>query len=547
MDRWRRRLTYYLLSLVGIMLGYAVVYHFGMVVYEGATDRSFLRSLQFVVETFTTTGYGSDAGWQSPQLLVLVMLMDITGVALIFIALPVLVVPLFEAAFSVTVPTAVEADLSDHVIICGYTPRVETLIAELESWEVEYVIIEPDRDQAADLYETGHTVIHADPESVSGFEHARIATATAVVTDTADERDVSIVLTAKEAAENVRVISVVDEPERSTYHRLAGADTVLSPRELLGEGLATKLTTAVTTDLGDAADLGEDFEIVELPIHRETDLVGQTLIESSIREQMGVNVIGVWFHGDFETPPSPDTELKQGMILLIAGRSSRVEALKERAVSDVRRFDRGETVVIGYGEVGNSVVDSLGDAGVPCTIIDRADLLAVDVVGEATDPDVLREAGIESAQTAVLALPDDTVAQFVTLAIRDLNPTIEIIARAEGAETTAKMYRAGADYVLSLATVSGRMLASTILENEEVVSLDAQIQVLRTHAPRLAGHTVGDAEVRTRTGCTILGVERNGDVITDIQPDFRIRAGDSLIIAGTDEDTNRFTELLSVE
>lgn len=547
MSKWRRRISYYLLLLAGIMFGYAVVYHFGMVAYEGEESRQFLHSLQVVVETFTTTGYGSDAGWESPQMLVFVMLMDITGVALIFIALPVLVVPLFEEAFSVSVPTEVDEEMSDHVIICGYTPRVETLIAELASWEVDCVIIEPDRERAADLYETGHTVIHEDPESVAGFEHARIESATAVVTDASDEMDVSIVLTAKEAVENVRVISVVDEPDRSTYHRLAGADEVLSPRQLLGEGLAMKITTGVTTDLGDAVDLGADFEIVELPIHRGSELIGRTLAESDIREQVGVNVIGAWFHGDFETPPSPDTELKRGTILLIAGRESQLEALKERTVSDVRRFDRGETVVIGNGEVGKSVVESLSDTGISCTVIDRVDDPAVDVVGEATEPSVLREAGIESANTVILALPEDTTTQFVTLVIRDMNPTIEIISRAEGAETMAKLYRAGAEYVLSLATVSGRMLASTILENEDVVSLDTQLQVIRTTAPRLTGRTVGDAEVRTRTGCTILGVERDGDVITDIHPELRIRSGDSLIIVGTDEDTNRFTELLSVE
>lgn len=547
MDKWRRRITHYLLLLAGVMFVYAVVYHFGMTIYEGEQSRQFLHSLQVVVETFTTTGYGSDAGWDSPQMLVLVMLMDITGVALIFIALPVLVVPLFEEAIAVSVPTEVETELSDHVIICGYTPRVETLIAELESWEIDHVIVEPDRDRAEDLYETGHTVIHEDPESVDGFEHARIGSATAVVTDTSDERDVSIVLTAREAAENVRVVSVVDEPDRSTYHRLAGADTVLSPRQLLGEGLAAKVTTGVTTDLGDGVDLGSDFVIAELPIHRGSDLIGRTLAESSIRERVGVNVIGAWFHGDFETPPSPDTALKQGTILLIAGQPSRIDTLKERTASDVRRFDRGETVVIGHGEVGTSVVDSLADAGVPCTIIDRIDAPAVDIVGEATDPDVLCEAGIESAKTVILALPDDTTAQFVTLAIRDLNPSIEIIARAEGTEAMAKMYRAGAEYVLSLATVSGRMLASTILDTEDAVSLDTQVRVIRTSAPRLAGHTIGDAEVRTRTNCTILGVERDDDVITDVHPDIRIQAGDSLIIAGTDEDTNRFTELLSVE
>ena len=107
------------------------------------------------------------------------------------------------------------------------------------------------------------------------------------------------------------------------------------------------------------------------------------------------------------------------------------------------------------------------------------------------------------------------------------------------------MYRAGADYVLSLATVSGRMLASTILEDEEVISLDKQVEVIRTHAPGLVGRTLGEADVRARTGCTVVGVERDGEVITDLGADFRIREGDELVIAGTDEGTNRFMETLA--
>lgn len=107
------------------------------------------------------------------------------------------------------------------------------------------------------------------------------------------------------------------------------------------------------------------------------------------------------------------------------------------------------------------------------------------------------------------------------------------------------MYRAGADYVLSLATVSGRMIASTILEDEDVLSLDQQVQVVRTHAPKLVGQMIGDALVRSKTGCTVVGVERDGGVITDVGPDFKVESDDELIIAGTDGGIRRFNEQMT--
>jgi K+/H+ antiporter YhaU regulatory subunit KhtT len=96
--------------------------------------------------------------------------------------------------------------------------------------------------------------------------------------------------------------------------------------------------------------------------------------------------------------------------------------------------------------------------------------------------------------------------------------------------------------VLSLATVSGRMIASTILEDEDVLSLDKQVDVVRTVAPKLVGRTIGGAEVRSKTDCTVVGVERNGTLITDVGPEFGVETGDELIVAGTDDGIQRFTE-----
>jgi Trk K+ transport system NAD-binding subunit len=475
----------------------------------------------------------------------LIIVMDLTGVALIFMALPVLAFPLLEEVLSTTVPKSVDSGIDDHVVICSYTSRAETLIAELESWDVDYVIIEPDRDRATELYEDDYRVIHEDPESVAGLEQAELTSARALVADVSDQVDASIVLTAQEVAEDVPIISVVEEPDRTAYHRLAGADEVLSPRPLLGESLASKVTTSVTADLGEAVEIGDDFEIAELPIHRGSRLVATTLAESGIREQAGVNVIGAWFRGEFETPPSPDATLTNGTVLLVTGREDQLEKLKELTLSEIRRFARGKTVVIGYGQVGRTITSALDEADLPYTVVDQTEMEDVNVVGDAIEPETLQEAGIDSARSAILALPDDTTAEFATLVIRDMSPQTEIIARVEETESVQKMYRAGADYVLSLATVSGRMIASTILEDEDVLSLDQQVEVVRTHAPKLVGQTIGDALVRSKTGCTVVGVERGGTVITDVGPDLRVESDDELVIAGTDDGIRRFNEQMT--
>jgi Trk K+ transport system NAD-binding subunit len=543
MDTWQRRTLKYLGVIAVVILAYSIAYDVGMSVFENEPV-SYLHSLQIVVETFTTTGYGSDTPWISPQMIVLVILMDITGVVLIFLALPVLVFPLFEEALATTVPTSVDEDLSDHVVICTHTTRANTLIAELESWDQEYVIVEPDREQAKELYEDDYDVILEEPDSVEGLESANLADARAVVADVSDEMDASIVLTAREISEDVRVVSVVEEPDMARYHDLAGADTVLSPRPLLGHSLASKVTTGMTMDLGDSVELGEDFDIVELPISRGSELIGKTLQESGLRERAGVNVIGAWFRGQFQSPPEPDATLDGSTVLLVTGRPEQLEQLREMTRSRVRKFGPGETVVVGYGEVGKRIGSALEDAGIPYTVIDKEDKQGVDIVGEATDHEVLEAAGIHGARSVVLALPDDTAAEFATLIVRDHSPETEIIARVEESEAIRKMYRAGADYVLALASVTGRMTASEVLEHEEVLSPDTQVDVIRTEAPGLVGKTLGEVDVRAETGCTVVAVERNGDVLTDVGPDLRVEHGDELVIAGTDAGTNEFRRKL---
>ena len=538
MDTWRRRTVYSSVVLAILMLGYAVVYDYAMSTFENE-QRTFLHSLQVVVETFTTTGFGSDSPWISPELNLLVILMDLTGVALIFLALPALLFPLLEDTLRTTPPTETQ-DLSEHVVICTYTARGETLVAELDNRGVEYVLVEPDRETAVELYAAGYTVIHADPESADALAGACAASATAVIADASDEIDASIVLAAREAAPGAQVVSVIEDPDSAEYHRLAGADTVLSPRQLVGESLAAKVVAGISQELAGAVEIAEDFEIAELSVHQGSELVGTTLAESDVGERTGANVIGAWFRGIFESPPSPDATLDGSTILLVAGNESQLERLQSLTRSGVRGHETGAVVIVGHGRVGSTAASELAAADVPYTVVDREAGSSVDVVGDATDPDVLREAGIDDARTLLLGLPNDTTTVFTTLVARELNPEIEIVARAQETGNTRKLYQAGGDFVLALATVSGRMLASTVLVTEEFVSPASQVDIVRTRAPELAGQSLAEADVRAETGVTVVAVERNGDTVTELDPEFTFEANDEVLITGTDKDISRF-------
>ncbi|MFC5973178.1 potassium channel family protein [Halomarina salina] len=542
MDKWMRRTVRYMAVLFVVMLLYAVVYDYGMGAFEA--DRiSFLHSLQVVVETFTTTGFGSDAPWSSWQMNVLVIVMDLTGVFLIFLALPTLVFPLFEEALSTAAPTSV--DLGDHVVIAGYTARGEALIRELDARGIPYVVVEPDRDRAADIYESDTTVVHGEPESVETYrDDVNLEYARALVADVDDATNASVTLTATQVCDTP-VITFVEEPPLKEYHRLAGASDVFSPRQLVGESLATKVTSGVSSDLDDAIEIGDGFDVVELPVQSGSELDGVQVADSGIREQTGANVIGAWFRGEFVSPPSPNTLIDEQTILLVAGHESQLEELKRLTRSEQRRRRHGHVVVAGLGVVGETVVRAIDDAGIglPQVTVDTDPEKEADVTGDVTDVDVLREAGIEAAGTVILSLPDDTQTVFATLVVRELNPEVEIVARAESQESVRKLYRAGADYVLSLGTVSGRMLASTILD-EEVITFDQQVELIRTGPGDLANRTLGEADIRARTGCTVVAVERNGDLVSELGPDFRLDPDDELIVAGTDDDIVTFTEMV---
>ncbi|MEF8937832.1 MAG: NAD-binding protein, partial [Halovenus sp.] len=156
------------------------------------------RSLEVVIQSFTTTGYGEDAPWQTPQMNVLAVVMQFTGIGLILTAVDVFAVPWIRDALTPSAPE-VAPELENHIIICEHTPRTDAFIGELDARDRNYVLVESDPETARDLYERGYRLIEGDAETTETLANAHLESAMCVVIDGADDRSASIALAVRDA------------------------------------------------------------------------------------------------------------------------------------------------------------------------------------------------------------------------------------------------------------------------------------------------------------------------------------------------------------
>ncbi len=538
-----RRALYYLLVLVVATALFTTAYALGMSVWEGR-PRAWYRALEVVIQTFTTTGYGEDAPWQSPQMNLLVIVMQLAGIGFILSAVDVFVVPWLRSALQPTAPTAV-AERSGHVVVCGHTPRVEVFVAEMAARGQEYVFVELDAERAARLYEAEHPVLQGDATTTEVLRRAHVGTARALVADIADDENASVTLAARELAPDLRIITLAERADLARYHEAAGADAALSPRRLLGRSLAAKVPVAAAANVEEEVRAADDLEFAELVVTPRTPLHGRTL--GAVRREglLGGRIVGIWVEGTFDTSLDDDQVLDESTRLFWAGTPDELAALREAMPHGIRPFHAQSILVAGYGDSGHAVCESIRQAGGTVTVLDVEEGAGVDVVGDVRDPEALQRAGIETASALVIAVDDDTVATFATLIARELTSDLQILVRAQDEAAVQNLYRAGADYVQALPTVCGRMLAATVLEEEGLASPDPTVSVLRLPIGTLAGDSVSTLVPGAQTNYTVLAVCRDGALLTDLDVDLPIESDDEVIVAGTEDGLQQIRDRLS--
>lgn len=127
------------------------------------------------------------------------------------------------------------------------------------------------------------------------------------------------------------------------------------------------------------------------------------------------------------------------------------------------------TVVCGYGMFGQTVVNQLKSNNQDVVVIERnQDVIAeaeediLVVTGDARQASVLRDAGVERAETVVAAIDDSHINIEVSIAARGLAPDAELVARIGEQEYAQLARRAGADSVVIPEVMSGQDIASGI-------------------------------------------------------------------------------------
>ena len=128
---------------------------------------------------------------------------------------------------------------------------------------------------------------------------------------------------------------------------------------------------------------------------------------------------------------------------------------------------RGHFILGGYGRVGTTVARELAHAGQRFVVVDinpeslaraQADGHLV-VMGDATNDEILRAAGIDRARGLITTIDTDANNVYVTLSARALNSGLFIVARANQDGSEAKLAQAGADRIVSPYTRAGRQIA----------------------------------------------------------------------------------------
>ena len=141
----------------------------------------------------------------------------------------------------------------------------------------------------------------------------------------------------------------------------------------------------------------------------------------------------------------------------------------------------------GGGRVGRSAAKALQERGIDYRIVEKDASRVKDfdrtVIGSAADLFVLESAGIRQAPTTIVTTSDDATNIYLTIYCRRLRPDMQIISRSNLERNVSTLHRAGADFVMSYASM-GASAVFNLLEQDDVVMVAEGLDVFRCPVPR---------------------------------------------------------------
>jgi Trk K+ transport system NAD-binding subunit len=536
-----RTLQRYFAFLILLVLLYSVLFHVLMVA-EGQRH-SWLTGLYWTLTVMTTLGFG-DITFQSDLGRVFSVVVLLSGVIFLLVVLPFTFIQFFyapwlEAQSRSRAPRELPEETREHVILTSFDPVALALMQRLRSHARSAYLLESDPKTALDLVDQGYRVVLGDRDDVETYRRMRADRSAMVVATGDDFQNTTVAFTVREVAPTVPIVAFARAPESVDILELAGSSHVLELTKMLGRSLSRR---ALGGDVR-ANVIGRFGEllIAEAPV-LGTPIAGKRLEESRVREATGLTVVGLWERGKFQLP-RPDTLISPTTVLVLAGAEEQLAKFTE--LTAIYSASEAPVLILGGGRVGRAVADALAEREIPYLIIEK-DASRIHpgrpyVHGSAADIETLEKAGIRESPTVMVTTNDDEINIYLTIYVRRLRPDIQIVSRATLERSVPALHRAGADFVMSYASM-GANAVFNVLEQDDVVMLAEGLDVFRYPITEdLVGHTLAESDIRAETGCSVVAIERPEGTIINPPPDMPLPPPPAeLILIGSTEGERRF-------
>ncbi len=530
----------YLGFLLVLVLVYSLVFH-ALMTLEGQSH-SWLTGLYWTLTTMSTLGFG-DITFKSDIGRAFSILVLLSGIFSLLVVLPFVFIeffydPFLRAQNRARAPRYLSDRVNGHVIITDLNPVTTSLIDMLQDHGYPYVVLVESPEAALEIAGTGIHVLVGMQDDPETYRNARIDQAALVVATAGDMANTNAAFTVRGLSPNVRIVTTGRDEEAEEVLTLAGSNMVLKLGEMLGNALARRIISgdAVAHVIGEFGDL-----IIAEAAVAGTPLVGKTLAECRLEELVGIQVVGVWERGRFSIA-SPDTLIEEAAVLVLAGNVEQVQ--RYDAMFCIYHVAHGRVVIIGAGRVGRATARALAERGVECCLVDKIPERLVgaehSVVGNGTDRSVLARAGIDAAPAVAVTTHDDDINTYLTIYLRRLRPEIEIISRATFERNVSTMHRAGADFVMSYASMGAETIFN-YLERSDVLILAEGLSVSRVGVPKkLVGEILAKQNPLTEAGCHLVALGRGQHM--EMNPDLTapLLADSTMVIVGSLENVKRF-------
>ena len=531
-----RLLLRYIFVLALLISFYSIIFHYLMAA-EGQ-KHSWITGFYWVLVVMSTLGFGditftSDVG----RLFSIIVLAS--GVIFLLILLPFIFIKFFfapwmDAQAKSRAPRELPPDTAGHVIITNYDAVTTSLIEKLTSYKQNYVVIVDNLHRTLELYDLGVYVALGSIDDPQTYKRLQVQNAALVVATNSDQVNTNVTFTVREMSERVPIFVTADSPHSVDILTMAGSSHVLLLYDMIGKSLAS-LTIA-----GDCKSnvIGryEDLIIAQAPVIG-TPLEGKTIMESDLRKLYGLSVVGIWERGKF-TLPRPDTIIDRTSVLVFAGSAKALDAYDEvYSFYHICKIAGDPVIIIGGGRVGLAAAARFCEREIPYLIIEKNPKKARPgdnyVFGDAADINTLEKAWFEKAPEALITPHDDATNIYLTKYLRSLRPDMQILSRASADRNVSTLHRAGADFVISNASLGANIIFN-FLRNEDTLLLTEGLNIFHLKAPdSLVGKVLLESGIRERTGCTVIAISRDGKMSINPEAKTVIKEDDELVLIGT--------------